>query len=79
MLSGICLERRNKGLFRCEIKVIVFTTCVSYSNIARVVDCTWVTGTEVRRDRNMFYCRIYFSVTVSALIVRCATVYMKGI
>lgn len=78
MLSGICSERRNKGLLRCEIKVVVFTTCVSYSNIAQVVDCTWVTSTEVRWDRNMFYCRIYFSVTVSVLIVWCAAVYIKG-
>lgn len=69
MLSGICSERRNKGLFRCEIKVIVFIICVFYSNIVRVVDCIWVIGIEVRRDRNMFYCRIYFFVIVFVLIV----------
>lgn len=69
MLSGICSEYRNKGLLRCEIKVIVFIICVFYLNIVWVVDCIWVIGIEVLRDRNMFYCRIYFFVIVFVLIV----------
>lgn len=47
MLLGICLEYRNKGLLRCEIKVIVFIICVFYLNIVWVVDCIWVIGIEV--------------------------------